>query len=153
MANIKKHIGKTGKVAWRVDYYDPGGKRVMKRFKLRRDAEGYLAKVQTTIIENQYEEVFGTKKEPTITFNELADHYQENFKHQKCYQTFKRHVVNVLREKFGAKRLTDITYLDLETFRNTWKATPIKSGTKERTDATVNRYLTVFGHLLNKAVE
>lgn len=153
MATIKKIIGKTGKTSYRIDYREPDGRRVMKRFKLRKNADTYLAKVKTTINENEYAETFGTKKEPDITFQELADRYQENYQHQKCFRTFKRHVVNVLREKFGAKQLTEITYLEIETFKNTWKATPIKSGTKERSDATVNRYLTVFGHILNKAVE
>ena len=62
-------------------------------------------------------------------------------------------MVKVLRDNFGSKWLTEISYLDLKTFRDTWRTTPIKSGTKKRTDATVNRYLVVFGHMLNKAVE
>ena len=72
MANIRKITGKTGKVSFRIDYRDPDGKRVMKRFKLQKDAKAYLAKVQTAINENEYEQIFGTKKKSTITFNEIT---------------------------------------------------------------------------------
>lgn len=150
MATIRKRIGKKG-TTYQVDYYDPDGRRLMKCFKKHKDAATFKSKVVTTINEGEYEKTF--KKKPPITFNELADLYEENYRTQKSYRIFKRHVVKVLREKFGTKKLTEISYLDIETFRNTWKATNIKSGTKERTDATVNRYLAVFGHMLNKAVE
>jgi integrase len=152
MATIRKRIGKKG-ITWQIDYYDPGGKRRMKCFALRKDAEAYLGKIQATMKEGRYHQVFEARKESQITFGELADHYEENYRTQKSYMTFKCHVVKVLRAKFGARRLNEITYLDLETFKNIWKATPIKSGTKARADATVNRYLAVLGHILNKAVE
>jgi hypothetical protein len=40
-----------------------------------------------------------------------------------------------LLEFFGGKRLRDITYKDLETYRNQRNATPLANG-KPRTDAT-----------------
>ncbi len=49
-------------------------------------------------------------------------------------------------------RLKDLSYLDLETYRNKRKATPLASG-KIRTDATVNREMSALKHMLNKAVE
>jgi len=60
--------------------------------------------------------------------------------------------VRYLREAFGEKRLKDISYLDLETYRNRRKATPLANG-KPRTDATVNREMATLRHMLNKAVE
>jgi len=44
MATIRKRVNKKG-VSWQVDYYDPRGKRVMKCFRLKKDAETYLSKV------------------------------------------------------------------------------------------------------------
>jgi len=38
MANIKKKVNKGGTV-WRVDYYDPDGRRVRKDFPRKKDAE------------------------------------------------------------------------------------------------------------------
>jgi integrase len=152
MANIRKHINQKG-ISWKVDFYLPGGKRIMRRFKLRRDAELFLAKVQAAIHEDRYPEIFQAPKEKSITFNELADHYQKNFQHQKSWVSSKKSFLQVLRKHFGHKRLSEITYLDLETFRNTWLATPIKSGRKPRSVATVNRYMATLRHMLQKAME
>jgi integrase len=60
--------------------------------------------------------------------------------------------VRYLREAFGEKRLKDISYLDLETYRNRRKATPLANG-KPRINATVNREMAALKHMLNKAVE
>jgi len=61
-------------------------------------------------------------------------------------------VVRELRDSFGNCRLSEITYLDLETFRNRRKAALTKAG-KTRTDASVNRDIAILGHILSKAVE
>jgi integrase len=150
MATIRKRVNKKG-VSYQVDYYDPDGKRVMKIFKKKKDAEKYLNKVGVTKEDGTYEEIFGEKKEQP-TFNQLADDYVKNYGHQKSFITFKRHAVRYLREAFGEKKLKDLSYLDLETYRNKRKATPLASG-KIRTDATVNREMAALKHMLNKAVE
>jgi tRNA-dihydrouridine synthase len=137
MAKIRKRSNKNG-VSWQIDYYDPQGKRKMKCFALKKDAEAYLAKVGVAKREGKYDEIFQPKKETLLTFNDLADRYVENYGTQKSYRSFKRHAVKYLREAFGERRLRDISYLDLETYRNKRKATPLASG-KIRTDATVNR--------------
>lgn len=151
MAKIRKRIGKKG-VTWQIDYYDPEGKRVMKCFPLRKDAEAYLGKVVSAKKEGRYHDVFEVKKESQVTFNELVDRYVENFGSQRSFKTYKRHAVKVLQECFGEKKLSEITYLSLETFRNQRRATPLRSG-KPRTVATVNRELAALKHMLNKAVE
>jgi integrase len=151
MANIKKKVNKGGTV-WRVDYYDPGGRRVRKDFPLKKDAEAYLGKVMAAKKEDRYFDVFDVKKETRITFNELAERYVENFGKQRSFVGFKRHVVKDLQEVFGEQRLSEISYLDLETYRNRRKATPTKAA-KPRTDASVNRDMAILGHMLSKAVE
>ena len=151
MATIRKRVNKKG-VSWQVDYYDPRGKRVMKCFRLRKDAEAYLAKVEVSKRENSYEEIFGLKEEKLKTFDQLLEDYIKNYSQQKSFVSFKHYPLKCLQEFFGGKRLKDITYKDLETYRNQRKATPLANG-KPRADATVNREMAVLKHMLNKAVE
>lgn len=151
MAKVLKRVGKKG-VSWVVDYFTPEGKRRRKFFPLKKDAEAYLGKVVSAKREGRYHDVFDVKKETLVTFNELADEYVKNFGGQRSFEGFKRHVVKDLREVFGDKRLSEIIYLELETYRNRRKDTPTKAG-KPRTDASVNRDMAILGHMLSKAVE
>lgn len=151
MAKIRKRTNKKG-ITWQIDYYDPEGKRVMKCFPKKADAEAYLGKVVAAKKEGRYHDVFDVKKETQVTFNTLADRYVENFGTQKSFKGFKSHVIRELRESFGERRLSKITYLDLETFRNRRKAALTKAG-KTRTDASVNRDMAILGNILSKAVE
>lgn len=151
MATVKKKLNKNG-VVWRLDYYDPGGRRVRKDFDLKKDAEAYLGKVLAAKKEGRYFDVFDVKKESQATFEELADQYVKNFQAQKCFSRLKYYLVDEYRVAFGGRRLADISYLDLETYRNRRKATPTRSK-KPRADATVNREMSTLRHMLNKAVE
>jgi integrase len=151
MATIKKKLNKKGTV-WRIDHYDPKGKRCRKDFELKKDADDYLAKIKVAKKENRYHDVFDVKEESLVTFDELADRYVENFQIQKCFSRLKYYLVGEYRVAFGTRRLSEITYLDLETYRNRRRATPTRAG-KPRTDATVNREMTTLRHMLNKAVE
>jgi integrase len=148
---IRKRVNKHG-VTWQVDYRDPQGKRVMKCFPKKADAEAYLGKVQAAKREERYYDVFDVKKESQTTFNELADRYVENFGSQRAFNTSKRYLLAVVQDYFGGRRLSQISYLDLETYRNKRKATPTKAG-KTRTDASVNREIALVSHMLSKAVE
>jgi integrase len=151
MAKVIKRAGKNG-ISWVVDYFTPEGKRRRKFFPLKKDAEAYLGKVVSAKREGRYHDVFDVKKETLVTFNELADRYVENYGGQRSFERFKSHVVRDLRAEFGDRRLSEITYLDLETYRNRRKGTPTKAG-KPRTDASVNRDMAIIGHMLSKAVE
>jgi len=151
VAKIRKRVNKE-KITWQIDYYDPEGKRVMKCFRLKKDAEDYLGKVVAAKKEGRYHDVFDVKKETQVTFNELAGKYVENFGTQKAFQSSKRYLLAKVQEHFGEQRLSQITYLDLETYRNKRKATPA-NGSKQRTDASVNREMALIGHMLGKAVE
>jgi integrase len=151
MAKIRKRTNKKG-VTWQIDYYDPECNRVMKCFPLKKDAEAYLGKVQAAKREGRYHDVFDVKKETQFTFEDLADRYVENYRCQKCFSRLKYYLVDEYRAVFGERRLSEIGYLDLETYRNRRKATLTRAG-KTRTDATVNRELSTLRHMLNKAVE
>jgi integrase len=151
MATIRKRTNKSG-VSWQIDYYDPEGKRKMKCFALKKDAEAYLGKVTAAKKEGRYHDVFDVKKESQTRFNELCALYVENFGAQRAFNTSKRYLLAVVQDHFSNHRLSEITYLDLETYRNKRKATTIMGG-KPRTDASVNREMALVSHMLAKAVE
>jgi predicted DNA-binding WGR domain protein len=77
-----------------VDYRDPEGKRIMKCFPKKADAEAYLGKVTAAKREERYYDVFDVKKEAQVTFNELADRYVENFQSQRCFSRLKYYLVD-----------------------------------------------------------
>ena len=148
---IRKRVNQQG-VSWQADYRDPEGKRIMECFPKKADAEAYLGKVTVAKREERYHDVFDVKRETQVTFNELAEKYVENFRTQRAFHTSKRYLLAKVKDHFGEQRLSQITYLDLETYRNKRKATPA-NGTKPRTDASVNREMALIGHMLGKAVE
>ena len=96
--------------------------------------------------------MFDVKKETQLTFNELADRYVENYQNQRTYSRLKYYLMEEYRAVFGGWRLADISYLDLEAYRNQRRASLTRAG-KPRTDATVNREMSTLRHMLNKAVE
>ena len=112
MAKVYKREGPRG-VSWVADWLTPEGKRLRKFFELKKDADDHVAKVRVAKREKRYHDVFDVKKETLVTFNELAGEYVKNFGGQRSFEGFKRHVVKDLREVFGDRRLSEITYLDL----------------------------------------
>jgi hypothetical protein len=74
MATFKKIATKEG-IAWMVDYYDPQGRRIKKRFKKKAEAEAYLAKVVTTIKEEKYEAISETERKKRE--KDYADEYKK----------------------------------------------------------------------------
>jgi integrase len=102
--------------------------------------------------EERYHDVFNVKQETRVTFNDLAERYVENYQGQKCFPRLKYYLVDEYRAVIGDRLLSQITFLDLETYRNQRKPTPTRSG-KPRTDATVNREMSTLRHMFNKAVE
>jgi integrase len=143
MATIRKRGN-----AYQIDYYDPNGKRVRKTFKKKKDARNELAARQVSMADGSY---FEKAKTYTTTFEELAEEYVENFKHQRSFKRSKRYVIEALKREFEGYRLKNISYLDLETYRNKLRNTLTAHG-KVRTDASVNRAIACLRHMLSKAV-
>jgi integrase len=150
MATVRKREGKRG-VSWQIDYFDPNGKRVRQSFKKKKDAEQELAKRVSLIAENpkRYLEI---AKASTTTFDELVEKYEENFKHQRGYGTSKKYSIEALKREFSQHLLGNITYLQLETYRNRLRTTLTRHG-NVRKEATVNRVMSCLRHMLAKAVE
>jgi integrase len=135
-----------------VDYLDPEGKRKRKFFPLKKDAEAYLGKVVAAKREGRYYDVFDVRKETQVTFNELAHEYEKHYQSQKSFAKSKRYHLAMVREHFGEKKLSQITYYDLDTYRNLRKATSARGG-KPRSEASVNREMALLSHMPGKAVE
>lgn len=145
MATIRKR----GK-GYQIDYFDPNGKRVRKSFKKKKDAEAELGKRVSLIAEGRYLDV---KKEYNTTLKELIDKYVENFKNQASYKTGKKYHIEHILNHFGEKTLlSNIRFVDLETYRNHLR----DSLTVKRTirkDASINRAMSCLRHIFAKAVE
>jgi hypothetical protein len=153
MAQVKKVICK-GKTSWKVDYRDPQGKRVQKRFSKKSEAEEFLAKVVLSIKEEKYDSLFTRKeelKEVPKTFDELAQQYAEACQFEKSFHSFKARIIPILRGEFGERQIDHISSLDIEKFRNRRRA-GISLRRRQRSAARVNRELAVLKHMFNKAV-
>jgi integrase len=153
MAQVKKVICK-GKSSWKVDYRDPQGKRVQKRFPKKAEAEEFLAQIVISIKEDKYDSLFARKeeiKEIPTAFDELAQRYAEACQFEKSFPTFKARIIPILRGEFGDRPIDRISSLDIETFRNRRRAGISRHG-RQRSAARVNRELAVLKHMFNKAV-
>ena len=115
MATVRKREGKNG-VSWQIDYFDPNGKRVRQSFKKKKDAEAELGKRISLIAEKRYLDV---KKDYKTSLKELLDKYEENHKDQVGFKTGKRFYLQNFRDFFWEDtKLSNIRYVDLETYRN-----------------------------------
>lgn len=133
---------------WQIDYYSPTGKRIRQVFPTKKEAEGELAKRKALIAEGRYLDI---KKEIKITFDELAEKYIENYRHQRSFHRAKKHFIDILLKRFSDRMLSGITYYDCENFMNERMNSNTWRGNK-RTLGTVNREMSAFRHMMKKAV-
>jgi len=148
MPNIKKVKTQAG-ISWQVDYYEPGGRRVQKRYPRRALAEAALAKAVAAISEGRYGDLAPL---PRITLAELAEDYLRAHKAQRSFHSFKADIIRVIVAAFGDRALHEINYRDLEIWRNERLATPTVRK-RARSPARVNREMAVLRHMINKAIE
>lgn len=135
---------------YQIDYYDPDGKRIRKNFKKKKDAVAELGKREALKVEGRYLDV---KKEYDTTLGQAVELYEENFGQQPSFNTAKVFFIKRYKEYFGSdKRLSEIRYRDLETFRTHLKRTLTHHG-KIRSDAATNREMSCLRHIFKKAVE
>jgi integrase len=142
-------IRKVGK-NFQIDYYDPNGKQIRQNFKKKKDAVAEEAKRKALMAEGRYLDV---KKGYNSTLGEAIELYEKNFSQQPSFNTAKIFFIERYKEYFGIdKRLTDIRYRDLETYRSHLKQQLVRGGTF-RADAGINREISCLRHMLKKAVE
>ena len=149
MAKVKKVVGKKG-ISWQIDYIDPHGKRVRQMFKKRKDADAELGKRVSLIAEGRYLDV---KKDYKTTLGELIQKYEENFRDQAAYKKYKVYCLENFKQHFGEDtRLSNIRYVDLETYRNHLGRKLTRHGTVRKVGS-VNREIACLHHVFTKGVE
>jgi len=145
MATVRKR----GK-GYQIDYFDPNGKRIRKSFKKKKDADAELGKRVSLIAEGRYLDV---KKDYITTLEEILTKYEQNYKHQANFEFGKRYCLVNFREYFRESTLlTNIKYVDVETYRNYLREKITLYGTM-RKDSTINREMSCLRHIFRKAVE
>jgi len=145
MATIRKRGN-----SYQIDYFDPNGKRIRETFKKKKDAEAELGKRVSLIGEHRYLDI---KKDYTTTFKELLAKYEENFRDQLSFHTWKRFCITRFKDYFGkATRIDNIRYVDLETYRNHLKQIP-NQHRRIRAIASVNREMSCLHHIFIKGIE
>jgi len=147
---IRKRINKSGKSSWQIDYFSPDKKRIRLSFSTKKEAVAELGKRVSLKWEKRYLDV---KKEYKTMLKELLAKYEENFQDQASYKTVKRFFIDSIKEYFGAETLlSNIKYVDLETYRNHLK-TKLTQWGAIRKPATINREMACLRHIMSKAVE
>ena len=140
------------KPEWRyqMDVVDYSGKRVRENFKTKKAARAEESAYIKAKAEGK--SILNKKKGLEITFNELAEEYEAEFKHQPSYLSYKKRILERVKDAFGEKKLSQITYLDLERYRNKRRETETRRGMKP-TASTLNKEVGVLTHMFNKAVQ
>lgn len=135
---------------WFIDYIDPSGKRIRKSFKTKKEATSEHAKRVSLIAEGRYLDV---KKDIKTTLGAIIKKYKENFESQRSFNGWKKLCLENFKTYFGEDTIiSNIRYVDLETYRNHLRAKLTRKNTI-RTDASVNREISCLHHLLSKGVE
>lgn len=157
------YIGQDNKKQWfaRVTFTGDNGKRknVVRKAVDKTEAKRLLKSLLKELDENG-KQFSDTSK---ITFCDLADYYEERFVKEARYVNERKaeglrdvkHIrafLRYFREFFGAKRLKDITYSDLCSFKNRRLNTPTQRGGM-RSITTVNRELAALRRIFNIAVQ
>jgi len=146
MAKIRKRGN-----SYQIDYFDPTGKRIRKSFSKKKDAAAELGKRVSLIAEGRYLDV---KRDYATTLKELIEKYEENYKNQAVFKTFKKYCIKNFKEHFGEdNRLSNIKYVDIETYRNHLRNNKLTKHGTIRKEATVNREISCLRHMFTKAVE
>jgi integrase len=149
---IKKVVNKGGGYTWLVDYYEPEGRRVKRRFRKLADAQIFDASVKVSKQEGRYGEIFGRKEEAPLLFAQLAQDYLAASRGQRSFEDKRLIVERVLQPYFDETPVLGISYLDLELFRSQRLQVRTRQG-KGRSPARVNREMATLRHMLNKGVQ
>jgi integrase len=135
----------------RIRYTDESGKTRVKSLRAANQAE---ASTKSDELVKQYEVQHGLSIDaPTpITFNKFADLFIPHIKGQQSYnsaQVFLR----TLRDHFGDKQLTSITYSDIQGYAEKRRKTKsLRTGKKFKT-ASINREIALLSSIFKRAIE
>lgn len=104
----------------------------------------------SSIAEKKYLDV---AKEYKTTLGELIEKYKENFQHQPGFHGNKAFWLTKYADHFGQDtRLSNIRFIDVETYQNRLRKTLTRSGTVRKVSS-INREMSCLRHMFRKAVE
>lgn len=154
-------IEKKGKIYARVRFRDENGKLrdLMKIAETKADAKTKLKELLSqseTLSAKQLDAV-------NLTLRELAEFYRKNYLHRAVYVGDKKvsgvrgleaaiYALNPVVGYFGSYRIKDITYGDINRYKQFRLSTPTKHGT-QRNVATVNKELGKLKRMFNIAIQ
>jgi len=144
---IFKYVGSRGATIYGISYRSGGRKHREIVGPLLGEARAKLEEVHAMAKSGGFISAAAQRK---FTFAELAKKYEEN-QAAAYLQSSKRYFVKALLDHFGEKTLSQITPLEIETFKRMRKETPTLSR-RPRSDVAVNRELETLRHMLNRAV-
>ncbi len=147
----RKVFNKDGSYRWQINYRDPDGRQVKKRFKKLDEAAAVLETARVSKRNKTYDKIF-TKEEAPYLFHDLARDYLAAYQGQRAFDDKQQVVQGILLPAFADAALDGLTYRTLELFRSQRLQTPTWQG-KSRSPARVNRELSILRHMLNKAVQ
>ncbi len=118
MASIRKRTWKSGadlKTAWVVDYFDQAGKRHIKTFGTKKEAEAYRIKAQHEVVSGVH-----TAQSTSITVSQAADDWIAD-NEARCLErstraTWTGHIDNHIRPPLGTMKLSALTAPAVEQF-------------------------------------
>ena len=140
------------KATWRyqVDVKDLSGKRIRLNFKKKKEAQAEEAKYVAMKAENR--SVLDVKKDYKTIFDELADKYEKEIKHQIAYKSYKKAWLANLCNKFSGQRLSEIKFYDLQSYHRKFKETANRLGSKP-SRSTSNKHINMLTQMFRMAVE
>lgn len=143
----------------RITFFDESGKRVERRRKAENKTHAKeLCKEMLRELDDHGEQTLDAAQ---MTFGELADYYAKTYLKEPVYVDGRKVAgmrsfydmklkLNILKDRFGKRKLRSITHGDIERFRALRFNTPTKQG-GQRTISTVNRELSLLRRVFNVA--
>jgi integrase len=148
---LEKRVTKDGKTRWRVLIRIKGHPPVSRTFGSKTKARQWEEKARTEIRENRFFEQLEAERH---TFAEMIDRYLEQRLPRKSpvMQRHQRHQLLWWKEKIGHHRLSDVSPALIAQTRDELAAITVGSkAKKQRSGASVNRYLAALSHVFSVA--
>jgi integrase len=140
VAYIEKRTNRSGKTSYRVQIRLKGRQPETASFDRLTDAKRWATQTEAAIREGRYFHAAAGKGK---TLADAIDRYSRDILPSLKDQAHRATHLAWWRDKLGKTAIKDITPALITEYRDELKATPYKSGKteKQRTDATVNRYV------------
>ena len=148
MASFTERKNKTGKTSYYAKIRLKGHRTIVKAFERKTDAKNWVSKTESEIKDGKR---FKVLKGRNITLSELIEKYQDEVLVHKgrVMQADQTTQLNWWKDEIGYMALAEISRSDIEEGKKKLR----KGNKKERTPATVNRYLAALSHDFNVAMK